>query len=104
MTCVRPYIAVWFKPDVPSDLRQAISLDRPYIVHGGSDHHDDNFAPEFWLKYVAKHVRSFRPYVPEKVFDLVHLPCGKCSGCLMDRAKEWTARCLFEAENHQRLE
>lgn len=100
MTCVRPYIAVWFKPDVPVDLRQAIALDRPFIVHGGSDHHDTNFVPEFWLRYVARRVRAYRPYVPEKVFDLIHLPCGRCEACLMDRAREWTARCLFEAEYH----
>lgn len=32
---------------------------------------------------------------------LVPIPCGKCIGCSMDRAKEWSVRCVLEAAEHE---
>lgn len=30
----------------------------------------------------------------------VRLPCGKCIGCRVDRAKQWATRCVHEAKLH----
>ena len=34
-------------------------------------------------------------------FDLpMEVPCGKCTGCLLDRSKDWAVRCMHEASQH----
>lgn len=33
--------------------------------------------------------------------DFVTVPCGKCSGCLHDRANEWAVRCCLESLYHE---
>lgn len=30
----------------------------------------------------------------------IKLPCGQCIGCRLDRAREWSVRCLHEAKMH----
>lgn len=30
----------------------------------------------------------------------IELPCGRCVGCLLERAKEWALRCVHEAQMH----
>ncbi|AXH76962.1 MAG: replication initiator protein [Microviridae sp.] len=30
----------------------------------------------------------------------IRLPCGQCIGCRLDRAREWSVRCLHEAKMH----
>lgn len=32
----------------------------------------------------------------------IELPCGRCIGCLLERAKEWALRCIHEAQMHDR--
>lgn len=31
----------------------------------------------------------------------IQLPCGKCLGCRMDKARTWAIRCLHESEMHE---
>lgn len=31
----------------------------------------------------------------------IKLPCGQCLGCRSDKGKEWAARCMHEASQHQ---
>ncbi|WNK13270.1 MAG: replication initiator protein [Microvirus sp.] len=31
----------------------------------------------------------------------IKLPCGQCLGCRLDRAREWSVRCLHEAKMHR---
>lgn len=40
--------------------------------------------------------------VPERMFgsDTVQVPCGRCIGCRLERAREWAARCMHEARCH----
>lgn len=33
--------------------------------------------------------------------DLVQIPCGKCIGCRLDYARQWSDRMLMEAECHE---
>lgn len=33
--------------------------------------------------------------------DPIHVPCNYCLGCRIDRAKEWTYRCLAESKYHK---
>ena len=35
--------------------------------------------------------------IDTKKYDPIHIPCGKCVGCLMDRARTWAVRCVLEA-------
>lgn len=32
----------------------------------------------------------------------VNIPCGQCSGCRLQKSKDWTARCLHEAQLHEK--
>lgn len=36
-----------------------------------------------------------------KIIGDCKLPCGQCIGCRLDRAREWSVRCLHEAKLHQ---
>lgn len=31
----------------------------------------------------------------------IQLPCGRCIGCRLDRARDWTIRCIHEAQLHE---
>lgn len=31
----------------------------------------------------------------------IELPCGRCIGCLLERAKSWALRCMHESQMHQ---
>lgn len=44
-------------------------------------------------------VVSFKPDLGpcEKVF----LPCGQCTGCRIDKSREWAVRCVHEASMHE---
>lgn len=48
------------------------------------------------------HVSVFAPLTKMNneayLCDPLAIPCGKCVGCRMDRAKEWKVRCCHEAE------
>lgn len=35
-------------------------------------------------------------------YEILVLPCGRCIGCRMDRAKQWAVRCLHESFMHDR--
>lgn len=42
----------------------------------------------------------FRPGVKAEidVENPIMLPCGKCNGCMLDRARDWAIRCVHESE------
>lgn len=56
------------------------------------------------LKFCAGDTRNF--FKDEKALRrkygdrLVPLPCGKCIGCQLDKAKEWSVRCVLESLDH----
>ena len=35
------------------------------------------------------------------VTEFVEIPCGKCSGCRLQRSREWANRCMLELEYHK---
>ena len=37
---------------------------------------------------------------PSEDAQRVHLPCGKCLGCRVDKARTWAIRCLHESQMH----
>lgn len=46
-------------------------------------------------------------YFPNSVqnpsnFDPIQLPCGQCSGCRVERSRQWAIRCVHEAQLHKR--
>lgn len=38
---------------------------------------------------------------PGDVTEFVEIPCGKCSGCRLQRSREWANRCMLELEYHK---
>lgn len=50
---------------------------------------------------------SNKGYSPEQKYKNTHagveikLPCGRCIGCRLDRAKNWAVRCMHEASLHE---
>lgn len=41
---------------------------------------------------------KYYPHVED--FDFIPIPCGKCIGCRLDKARDWTARLMAEQEYH----
>ena len=37
---------------------------------------------------------------PGDVTEFIEIPCGKCSGCRIQRSREWANRCMLELEYH----
>ena len=37
---------------------------------------------------------------PGDVTEFIEIPCGKCSGCRLQRSREWANRCMLELEYH----
>lgn len=33
--------------------------------------------------------------------DIVQIPCGKCIGCRLEKARQWAVRCVHEAQMHE---
>lgn len=47
---------------------------------------------------LGKAIISFNPkYVNDAPYEEIKLPCGKCIGCQLKRAKSWALRCVNEA-------
>ena len=38
---------------------------------------------------------------PGDVTEFIEIPCGKCSGCRLQRSREWANRCMLELEYHK---
>jgi hypothetical protein len=38
---------------------------------------------------------------PGDVTEFIEIPCGKCSGCRIQRSREWANRCMLELEYHK---
>jgi ferredoxin-thioredoxin reductase catalytic subunit len=34
-------------------------------------------------------------------YGIVNVPCGRCMGCRLDRARDWSLRCIHEAQMHE---
>ena len=43
----------------------------------------------------------FSPRKFNKEIDPFQVPCGKCAECLLERARDWSIRCLHEAKMHE---
>lgn len=53
--------------------------------------------------YVTKNLETryvFNPAKADHTQSSVELPCGKCIGCRLDRAKDWALRCHHESIGH----
>lgn len=60
-----------------------------------------------WRSWRAVSVKTGKPSIffkkqkvlafPEKDREELKLPCGRCDGCLLDRARSWAVRCVHEA-------
>lgn len=57
------------------------------------------FASSFELQYTLDYIRSVFSSKPG--FEVFTLPCSKCTGCRMRRAREWMIRCTHELRYHQ---
>lgn len=33
-------------------------------------------------------------------YEMIHVPCGQCVGCRLERSKQWAIRCIHEAKFH----
>ena len=38
---------------------------------------------------------------PGDITEFIEIPCGKCSGCRLQRSREWANRCMLELEYHK---
>lgn len=49
----------------------------------------------------GKRAITFNPVKSVNSANPFGLPCGKCTGCRLDRAREWAIRCVHESKLHQ---
>ena len=42
-------------------------------------------------------IKAFESGVPHDFSNIVRLPCGRCMGCKLERARQWAMRCMHEA-------
>ena len=42
-------------------------------------------------------IKAFESGVPHDFSSIVRLPCGRCMGCKLERARQWAMRCMHEA-------
>lgn len=47
----------------------------------------------------GKRAVAFGKYVPG--WDPVHMPCGQCVGCRLERSRQWAIRCVHESQLHE---
>lgn len=65
------------------------------------------YSPLKAFRSVEKHDTSGKPrltFNPLKAINSalpLHLPCGGCIGCRLDRAEQWAVRCMHEAQMHE---
>lgn len=46
---------------------------------------------------------SYETRTDGKVYrNYIDVPCGKCLSCRLDKARDWTCRCLLEAQQHEK--
>jgi hypothetical protein len=64
--------------------------------------HEDIHLGKRKLKIFAKTEKMEKRFAIEKFRNknIYHLPCGKCIGCRLDKAREWAVRCVNEASLH----
>lgn len=61
-----------------------------FLGSKGSDH------PEELLPPVVQN------WVSSGYLEVLHLPCGNCTGCRLERSRQWAIRCMNEASLHDR--
>lgn len=95
MPCNHPYMAFWTGNLTPNGKRE-------YILHAGSD--TMVLPPSAYERkriYIGADAPQANIHGSIFLTDPIPLPCSKCIGCRIDRAKEWTYRCLAESLYHE---
>lgn len=75
--------------------------ERPVFILGKIKDETKNNLYEFYSEYVT-HKRVVFKKPQEKslhLFRELQIPCGKCIGCLLDKANDWATRCWAEMQN-----
>lgn len=66
-----------------------------------SINHNGKSPIQFGLEALMRHLDTQSGPVPESSKEL-KLPCRKCVGCGLDRAREWAIRCMHEARYYSK--
>lgn len=83
MACFRPF----YRADAAHKREIEIELLRNVGVHNQG---------------IFIHRDTYDCIKSDQIRDLfVPIPCGCCSGCVIDYSKQWAARCLLEAKQHE---
>ena len=54
---------------------------------------------ECWRLEDQSKLSFVKPRNEKHVLEKLHVPCGKCIGCLLDKSNEWATRCWCETQN-----
>lgn len=60
----------------------------------------DTGRPQYKIKPWHDKETGEKYYPSVDKYDFVPIPCGKCIGCRLDKARDWTARLMAEQEYH----
>lgn len=96
MTCYHPKEA-WqltqINPDTGSRPKPVFQCPSDFDFY--VDHYERQELGDTGIFYDAPVYASENPK-----WEHLMLPCGKCLGCLQDRARQWAVRCVHEASIH----
>lgn len=87
MTCFRPMVAYWYKPEFMHD--KPFGLEKPIFL-----------MPFAGLEYDYSALLRVPPELRLCLREYL-IPCGKCEGCRMDNLRQWQFRAECELKEHE---
>lgn len=55
-----------------------------------------------WNPETKRYGLTFNPLKALNSTNSIRVPCGKCTGCRLERSRQWAVRCMHEATLHER--
>lgn len=87
-----------YSPLKAFDIGETNKGKRKYKITGLDVDHLEKDKNGNWIKVYDSYVSDMAHDIKRK---FIEIPCGKCIGCRLSYAKQWSERCLMELEGHK---
>lgn len=68
----------------------------------GCDYPITAYRSQEWNPETKRYGLTFNPLRALNSTNSIRVPCGKCTGCRLERSRQWAVRCMHEASLHER--
>lgn len=68
----------------------------------GCDYPITAYRSQEWNPETKRYGLTFNPMRALNSSHSIRVPCGKCTGCRLERSRQWAVRCMHEASLHDR--